>query len=189
MLTTSASLLQRLRQPQQGDAWARFVALYTPLLLIWAHKAGLTADDASDHVQDVFVDLVQELPKFMYDRERGKFRCWLYTLFHNKIRDRFRRKRVVVGQANDAELASLAASADPNAFTEEEHLQYIVRRVLEVMKADFEPTTWQACWEYVANDLPAKTVAQRLGISENAVFSAKARVLRRVREELPEFLE
>jgi RNA polymerase sigma-70 factor, ECF subfamily len=51
--STSATLLQRLRQPNQPAAWERFVGLYTPLLLYWARRAGLQPQDSADVVQDV----------------------------------------------------------------------------------------------------------------------------------------
>jgi RNA polymerase sigma-70 factor (ECF subfamily) len=185
-LATSEGLLRRLKRPDNGKAWTRFVEFYTPLLLSWSRKAGLSIEDARDHVQEVLVDLVKKLPKFMYNPERGKFRCWLYTVLHNKLRSRRRRREPWVAQANDAELAALIEP--PSSFTEHEHLQYLVHRALAIMKEEFETTSWQACWEYIVNDLPAKAVAKKLGITENAVYLAKARIVRRVREEMSDFL-
>jgi RNA polymerase sigma-70 factor (ECF subfamily) len=189
MVTTSVSLLKQLQLPDRGIAWSRFVDLYTPLLLTWARKAELSPEDACDHVQDVFAHLVQVLPEFIYDRQKGTFRGWLRTVFVNKLHDRFRRRQRVVGQAKDAELSALMDSATPDRFTDEEHNQYLVRRALELMQSEFERTTWQACWEFVVNDLPAAVVAKKLDITENAVYIAKLRVLRRLRQELAEFLE
>jgi RNA polymerase sigma-70 factor (ECF subfamily) len=189
MLSTSTNLLQRLQQPNQGQAWARFVELYTPLLLAWARKAGLSPEDAADHVQEVFAHLVRKLPEFQYDPQRGSFRGWLRTILTNKLRDRLRRHPMRMGQASDAELAGLIDAATPEQFGEQEHNQYLVRRALELMQAEFEPTTWRACWEFVVNDRPAAEVARQLGITENAVHIAKLRVLRRLRQELAGFLE
>ncbi len=190
MLSTSTSLLQRLQQqPSQEQAWARFVDLYTPLLLAWARKAGLSPEDAADHVQEVFAHLVSKLPEFRYDPQKGSFRGWLRTILTNKLRDRLRRQVTVVGQAHDAALDGLIDEAAPEQLSEQEHNQYLVHRALELMRAEFAATTWQACWEFVANDRPAADVARQLGITENAVYLAKLRVLRRLRQELAEFLD
>ena len=186
MLNTSASLLKRV-QANDVQAWERFVELYTPLLLRWADRAELSADDARDLVQDLFLDLVRKLPKFRYDPERGKFRCWLATLFRHK-RYEWWRKRHRHAAISPAALDELVVAPD-DSFSEAEHERYLVRRALEVMDAEFEPTTRQACWEFIANDRPAKEVAAQLGISVNAVYVAKARVMRRVRQELGEFLD
>jgi RNA polymerase sigma-70 factor (ECF subfamily) len=189
MLNTSASLLQRLHKPEQPQAWSRFVDLYAPLLLAWSRKAGLSPEDAADHVQEVFAQLVRKLPEFYYDREKGAFRGWLWTVLVNTLKNRRRRKQAVVGQANEVELAGLVDAAAADKFMDQEHNQYLVHRALELMQAEFETTTWQACWEFVVNDLPAAEVAHKLGITENAVYIAKLRVLRRLRQELAEFLD
>jgi RNA polymerase sigma-70 factor (ECF subfamily) len=70
MLTTSSTLLIRLRQPHQPEAWRRFVHLYAPLLLVWARRQGLREADAEDLVQEVLVKLVRELPA--YQRTEGQ---------------------------------------------------------------------------------------------------------------------
>jgi RNA polymerase sigma-70 factor (ECF subfamily) len=57
------------------------------------------------------------------------------------------------------------------------------------MQADFQPTTWKACWEHVVAGRPAAEVAAELGITVNAVHLARARVLRRLRQELEGLIE
>jgi DNA-directed RNA polymerase specialized sigma24 family protein len=78
--STSVSLIERLRDGGAGDAWARFVRLYTPMLLRWARRWGLQEADAADLTQDVLLLLVRKLPEFEYDARRS-FRAWLFTLF------------------------------------------------------------------------------------------------------------
>jgi RNA polymerase sigma-70 factor, ECF subfamily len=67
MTKTPASLLERLRQPFEQEAWERFVSLYTPLIYAWGRQVGLQEQDAADLVQEVFVKLVQILPTFTSD--------------------------------------------------------------------------------------------------------------------------
>ena len=52
-------------------------------------------------------------------------------------------------------------------------------RATELVRSEFEPTTWRACWEVTVQGRPASEVAQELGISVNAVYLAKSRVLAR----------
>jgi RNA polymerase sigma factor (sigma-70 family) len=91
MVTTPTSLLQRLREPDDRSAWERFVGLYTPVLYGWVRRCGISVDEASDLVQEVFVTLIAVLPTFEYDRNRG-FGSWLRTVAGNKCRDHFRRR-------------------------------------------------------------------------------------------------
>jgi len=71
----------------------------------------------------------------------------------------------------------------------EEYRTYLVQRALQLMQSDFEPTTWQACWETVAQARPAGQVALELGITVNAVYLAKARILNRLRQDLEGLME
>ncbi|HEX7378258.1 MAG TPA: sigma-70 family RNA polymerase sigma factor [Pirellulales bacterium] len=185
MHTTSVSLLIRLKRPDADLAWQRFVDLYTPLLFYWARRAGVHPPDDDDLVQDVFALLLRKLPEFEYDPKRS-FRGWLRTIVHNQWCDRQRRKLVAggVAQADDAELEELPDPGGDEEFWEQEHRQRLVARALEVMQAEFEEPTWRACWECVACGRPACEVAAELGISRNAVYVAKCRVLRRLRQEL-----
>src|SRR5262249_28191762 len=154
------SLLERLRSTDKEQAWARYVALYRPLFLSWAQKAGLSPEDAEDHVQDVFALLSQKMAGFSYDPRKGAFRAWLHTLFNNKLRDRRRRRSGAAVQAGQDQLDGLLDSDPVEAISREEHNRYLVRRALELMQAEFEPATWQACWEFVAEDRPAADVAR-----------------------------
>ncbi len=187
MTTTPGSLLEQLRRPGDQAAWDRFVHLYTPLMNFWAQrKLGLHDADAADLVQDVFVVLVQQLPAFRYD-PRKRFRAWLWTILINKARERGRRLRP--DQLGDHDLAELAC-ADPVAeLAEREYRDLLVRRALELIQAEFQPTTWQAFWECVMARKTTAEVAAQLGLSADAVYKARSRVLRRLRQDLDGLLD
>jgi RNA polymerase sigma-70 factor, ECF subfamily len=183
MNTTSFSLLERLRSPDEREAWDRFASLYTPLLYYWARRLGLQESDAADLVQDVFVRLVQKLPEFRHDR-RHSFRSWLHTVLLNQWRTGQRRRVILPAEADEEALAGLTAGDDAEAFGEAEYRHYIAQRALTLMQSQFQPTTWRACWLQVVDGRPAAQVAAELGISEGAAYVAKCRVLRRLRAEL-----
>ncbi len=65
----------------------------------------------------------------------------------------------------------------------------LVRRVLALIKAEFEPSTWQAFWGVVVLEKKPAQMAQTLGLTPNAVRVAKFRVLRRLREEIDGLLD
>lgn len=182
---TSASLLERLRRPQDQQSWERFVKLYTPLLFYWARRAGLQEPDAADLVQDVFAVLVEKLPGFTYDRHKS-FRGWLRTVLLNKWRNR-RRVRTAGPLDSDADLPAAPDAAD--ILEEAEYRQHLVGRALELMRSDFQPNTWKAFWECQVNGRPGAEVAAELGMSVGAVYVAKSRVLSRLREELRGLLD
>lgn len=183
MNTTSVSLLQRLNRPQDAEAWPRFVRLYTPLLFYWARRTGLNQEDAADLVQDVLTTLVQQLPKFQYDQAKS-FRRWLHAITLNKWRERGRRKALPRASADDPGLSAVAGAAEPLELDEAEYRQRLVAQAMQVMQAEFEETTWKACWEAVVSGRPAAEIAAELGVSVDVVYGAKSRVLRRLRQEL-----
>jgi RNA polymerase sigma-70 factor (ECF subfamily) len=188
MTTTSTSLLERLRQLNEQAAWERFVELYTPLLYYWARRLGLQPADAADLVQDVFAVLVQKLPEFAPDRSKS-FRGWLRTVTLNKWREKKRRRPDPADLATDTGLDDLVSPDDPEAFTETEYQQHVARRALQLMQREFPRTTWQACWDVVVSGRAPAEVAAQLGISVAAVYTAKSRVLRRLRQELDGLLD
>ncbi len=188
MTRTPSSLLERLRQPFEPEAWARLVALYTPLIYSWARRVGLQEQDAADLVQDVFVTLLRVLPTFTYDRQRS-FRKWLRTLTINRWRKDRKRpdRRLVQGQEGRPE--PVALGDDLEACWDAEYQQHLVGRALRLMRMDFEEKTWKACWETAAAGRPAADVAAELGLSVGAVYAAKFRVLNRLRREMQGLLE
>jgi RNA polymerase sigma-70 factor (ECF subfamily) len=186
MQTTSVSLLGRLRQADDDAAWGRFVELYTPLLCYWATRLGARGSDVADLVQDVFSILVRKMPQFHYRPEK-RFRGWLWTITLNKWRELQRHRNLPT--AGDAALDGLTAPDALGARWEEEHNQYLVRKMADAIKAEFQPATWQAFWNCSIEQRSVTEVARELNMTENAVSIAKCRVLRRLRQELDGLLD
>ncbi|MCA9166655.1 MAG: sigma-70 family RNA polymerase sigma factor [Planctomycetales bacterium] len=186
MNSTSASLLERLCAEPDAAAWERFVQLYTPLLFYWTLSSGLARHDAEDLVQDVFEVLLRKLPEFQYDASKG-FRNWLRTITMNKWRDSQRRaaKRIQAKSIDDMgecdwELPEL---------TEQEYRQGLTDRALQLVAPEFTSTTWTAFRKTAIEGLDPAEVATELGISRNAVYVARSRVLGRLRKELAGLLD
>src|SRR5277367_5157295 len=78
---TSASLLARLQEADEPDAWAQFRRRYGPLLYRWCRAWNLQEADAWDVTQDVLVKLARRLGDFKYDPAQS-FRAYLKTLAH-----------------------------------------------------------------------------------------------------------
>lgn len=179
---TPASLLDRLRHPGAGQAWSRFIDLYTPLLNHWARRLGVDQQDMADFLQDFFLLLLRKLPKFQYNPP-NRFRGWLRTTFlnHWRMTGRKRRRALPVGGTDSLDHV---AAEDTFSAEDGEYERFLVARAMDLMRGSFEEKTWKACWGVVVDDRPAAEVAAELELSVNAVYVAKSRVLRRLREEL-----
>ena len=182
-MSTSASLLTRLRHAGDKPAWDRFVDLYAPLLARWAGQLTADASAADDLVQDVFLALLRKLPGFRYDPAES-FRGWLRTLLLNRWRDRLRDadRRVKHEAAAARERPGETEPAD--FLSEAEYRRGLVARALELVRDEFRPATWAAFTGHGVEGRPAAEVGAEVGLTANAVYQATFRVLRRVRLEL-----
>ena len=122
--------------------------------------------DAADLVQDVLTILVQKLPAFRYEPNK-RFRGWLWTVTLNT----FRMDRRRVGKLPEVETVALeqVRGARWCRGHREDRVSTLSSRSAQLMQTEFQPTTWQACWEHVISDRPAAEVAAELGISACAV--------------------
>jgi RNA polymerase sigma-70 factor (ECF subfamily) len=188
MSQTSASLLGRLQADPHSAAWDRLVELYEPLIRGWLRRHEVLAQDADDLVQEVMAVVVRRLPEFRHNQRVGSFRTWLRTITVNALRDHWRggkRRPTATGASDFQQL--LVQLEDPTSgmsqLWDQEHDRHVTHRLLELLKGEFEPRTWQAFTLVALDGIPASQAAEQLGISVNAVFIAKSRVLARLRQE------
>lgn len=184
-MRTSESLLIRVRDRNDGEAWESFVAIYTPLIYHWASQHGLGSHDALDLVQEVMGVLLERMGSFQYDPEL-RFRSWLATVVRNKLRERYRRESIRQTQ----HLSDDGVVCTPTDVLEaDEYRRYVTLRALEIMRGEFSESHWKACWATAVEGRSAAEVAAELGLSPNGVYLAKSRVLKRLRERLEGLLE
>jgi RNA polymerase sigma-70 factor (ECF subfamily) len=188
MSPTSATFLERLRDRADAEAWQRLVDLYSPLLTGWLRRHTLQDADVDDLVQEVLLTVAREAPQFQHSGRPGAFRHWLRTILANRLREFWRARRLRPAATGDCDFAGILDQLeDPNSgisrLWDQEHDQHIVRRLLAMMEPQFAPSTWQAFRRVVLEGARPDAVAAELGLTLNAVFIAKSRVLQRLRAE------
>src|SRR5262249_1383208 len=112
------------------------------------------------------------------------FLAWLRAVTLNRWRDLTRRAAARPCTADSATLGAVAGADDLALVITAEDRDFLIRRALQIMQTDFEPTTWRACWERVVAGRPAAEVAAELGVAVGVVYAATYRVIRRLRSEL-----
>lgn len=185
---TSVSLLARLNTDSDTEAWSRVNAIYRPLIRGWLRKHDIRPDDADDLVQEVMIVVVRRFPEFRHNLRVGAFRAWLRTITVNCCRDFWRSNRLRPVATGGTEFGSyIEQLADPyNPLVQawdREHDVFVTGQLLDQIRPEFEPKTWEAFRRAAVAGEPAAVIAADLGITPNAVFIAKSRVLARLRQE------
>jgi RNA polymerase sigma-70 factor, ECF subfamily len=186
---TSLSLLDGLKV-HHPDAWRRLTQLYGPLVYGWCRRRGLQASDAEDVVQEVFLTVARRIGDFRHDQPGATFRGWLWTITRFKLGDWIRRQdtRDPAAGGTDAHLRlQEIPDADSGSSVEVApggSTAGLYRRALDLIHAEFGDRTWQAFWRVAVEGQTPADVAADLGLTRNAVYLARSRILRRLREVL-----
>jgi RNA polymerase sigma-70 factor (ECF subfamily) len=187
MTETSASLLDRVRRQSDGDAWKRLAAVYSPLIRGWMRRdLRLSDHDAEDVLQEVLTVVARRVVEF--DRQRtGSFRAWLKSITVNCVRNFARTHQNDAGTGDSRVLELLHQIEDPAADLsrrwDREHDECVMKQLLDDVRQHFTDTTWLAFQRLALENAPAESVAAELGVTTNALFIARSRVMARLRQE------
>jgi RNA polymerase sigma-70 factor (ECF subfamily) len=180
--TTTTALLHLLRGGHDAEVWDDFVARYGPILRGVAWRLGLSADDAADAAQQTLLEFVRDMRAGRFDRSRGKLRTWILAIAEHRCRDLQRRARTRESAGapwSDAEACTAVLEA---YWDEEERAQIAAAAWAEVQSNETADSTSLQAFELTAiREVPAAEVAKQLGMSVDAVYSAKYRIAQRLR--------
>ena len=186
---TRPSLLARIKDTGDRQAWAEFVDIYAPLIYGYALKQGLQDADAADLTQEVLGKVARSAARLDYDPTRGTFRGWLFRVVRNELADLgAARRRNRPGSGDTAVKRRLeehpAPTQDEVATWEREYERQLFARACDQVRRDFQESTWQACWLTAIQGKSGKEVAGVLGLSTAAVYLAKRRVTERLKQQI-----
>ena len=183
MDTTRPSLLIRIKNPRDVEAWTEFHELYAPLLYRYARHRGLGHEDAEDVRAACYEAIVRHIGAFEYDKQKGGFKAWLRTMVNRRVIDLLRKRRDE--RADSAALAELPADEPApdelwDQHWQEQHLAYCVEQV----RGSVTPQTFEAFKLLVRDECSVPDVCNRLALTPKQVYRAKARVLQLVRQRM-----
>ncbi len=188
--TTRASLLLKLRDPQDHAAWVEFVSLYEPVIYRLVRKAGLRDADALDVMQELLLAVSRSIERWECGREHGSFRGWLRRVTRNLVVSWVRRQQRQVTTSSidlDALLDSPPVADGPETDRFDQELRRgLFQRAAEQVRAEVRPQTWQAFWEVGVSGTSVAEAAVKLGMTAGAVRVAKCRIVARLREVVAE---
>jgi RNA polymerase sigma factor (sigma-70 family) len=187
---TRASLVVRLRDRADQEAWAEFVEIYRPVIYRLASRKGLQHADADDVAQQVLVAVAGAVHRWQPDETRGRFRTWLHRIAQNLIINALTRRARDRATGDDFWRDLLAQQAAPEGPDSEllraEYRRELFNWAARQIRTEFQPATWHAFWHTAVEGRSITQVARLLGKKPGAVYAARGRVMRRLKEKILE---
>lgn len=188
--SVSSSVLDRARQGDEA-AFRRLSMLYAGLVYHWSRSSGLSPEDTQDVCQQVFLTVHKNLGTFRRENPGDSFRAWLRTITRTRISDHFRKKPQELAQGGEdlwsLEVSAPSSSNDTTQSTRESAIIY--EQALKLIAGEFSSRDCQAFHLVTIDGLTAQEVAHQLGMTTNAVYIAKSRILKRLRDEFKEVFD
>ena len=191
---TSATLLMRLRDPGDDQAWRSFYERYAPLIVRFCLDNGCSRDQSREVVQETLVYLMRRLGTFSYDRGRGKFRSYLLSVVQARVTDAYRRRQrarqLLMEDVADCELDQVrdVGVEVPGDAWDRHWEEMLLELALERVRLRVHPRTWRSFELYVLAGIDVGDVARKLGIKPNAVYQHRNRLIELLKQETA-FLE
>ena len=188
---TRESLLLRIRDSEDREAWNEFVSIYRPLIYRVGRRYGLQDADAQNLAQEVLQKVERKADDWLPGTAQGSFRRWLATISRNAAIDAIRRVAPDAARGGTSVREVLQNVSAPHDATEaafrleleRQAFRWAARRI----RGEFTEPTWTAFWETMVEGHPCDEVAARLGRSIGAIYTARSRIMQRLKEELEQF--
>lgn len=184
--TTRPSLLFRLRDPQDHEAWVEFVSHYEPVVYRLLRRHGLQDADARELMQELFLTVGRSIDRWDPAKERGSFRGWLRRVARNLVinwLEQRERRMVAAGGSDLQALLDLLPSdvGSESVEFDQEMRRALFRRAAERVRGEVQSATWRAFCETAVVGVAPADAARMLGMQVGAVRVARCRVMARLR--------
>lgn len=183
-------LLTRL-QDLDDAAWTQFAERFRGPIVNMATRAGLREDRAEDAAQSALLAFLARYREGRYDREKGRLSSWLFGIAYREIQMSHRRgareERQAPGSNRTTFWSALPDETEAHRSWDEDWKRIQLEQCLDRVRGEVEPTSFEAFERVAVHHQSPAQVAEALGITRNAVFIAKHRVLKRLREARREF--
>jgi RNA polymerase sigma-70 factor (ECF subfamily) len=187
---TRASLLMQVKNPENRESWEQFVLIYRPVIFRIALARGLQHADAHDLAQQVLMAVSSAIGRWEKSTESTRFRHWLSRITKNAIINALSRRPRDQAAGGSSAQSVLDEVTDHDAATEElilhEYRRELYQRAAEQVRGEVRSDTWMAFELTVVAGVEIMDAAERMGKSVGAIYSARSRVMLRMREAVRE---
>lgn len=174
----STTLLKRA-QEHDDLSWRRLVELFFPFVTRRLRAWGVPECDVADVAQNVFLNVARGIATFHRDQPGASFRGWIWTITRNE-RNNYLRKLPEPRRADVALEEIPETDESDETFSEESAM---LHKVIEMVRVDFEPTTYQVFWRCHFEGRLLIEIAADLGLSDAAARQSVRRFRTRLKDE------
>ena len=174
--TTDYNLLKGTRT-KDNEAWERFYNFYAPLIRLHGRDCGLKKENLEDLIQNVMLTLSSQMPNFIYDPSKGRFRDYLRRIIRARacdmLRKIYRQERMPYEETGEME---------PEDRFAEEWREQILERSLEQLKEQVSLHHYQV---FYLLDICHHTVKELAGLYQVpavSIYTIRSRVEMKLRK-------
>jgi RNA polymerase sigma-70 factor (ECF subfamily) len=191
---TRETLLRRLPNAADVEAWEVFVEIYEPLLFRLARGRGMQPADAEDFVQEVLAAVARNIERWVESENRGPFRAWLFRIAFNlgvNFVSRPRHQRLGSGDSQIARMLEKvpAKSADSSEVFLKEYRRELFRWAAQRVREQVSDRQWTVFWRTSVEGRPISEVAVESAMTVGSIYIARSRITRRIRDLIREHEE
>lgn len=188
---TRPSLLLRIKDPCDQQAWGEFFEIYHPLILRLVGQRGLQDTDAREVTQEVLVSVAKSIGRWEDDPVRGSFRGWLARITRNLVVNFLIRQSRHPRGSGDSDFARWldqvpSPEADASRLFDLERRRQVFLWAMDEIQPTFREMTWKAFWLTCIECRDVAAVCRELKMSTGALYVARSRVMKRLREKVEE---
>ena len=190
---TRNSLIARLSDITDHDAWRQFANLYDPFIYRQARRYGMQHADARETVQEILIAVSKAVCHFEVSPDRGRFRTWLYAVGRNVCLRYLSRLRSREKSGENTEITALLAAVPSRDSLDAQELglelqRHIFVAISQQIRSEFQPKTWAAFWQTAVENHSIQVAAHGLKMSVGSVYVSRSRVMARLKQRVQEVM-
>lgn len=188
---TRPSLLIRVRDHEDLDAWDEFAEIYRPVIIRLARFKGMQPADCEDLAQQVLISLSSSIHNWQPDADRARFSTWLKRVAHNAILNAITRTAPDQASGNDRmpELCTSGKTGPDSERLNTEYRRSVFKWASNQIRHEFTQDTWQSFWLTAVEGLEIDDVAKQLDRTRGSVYASRSRVMKRLKQKVEEFCD
>ena len=180
---TRKTLLMRAVDQTDEKAWEDFIYYYEDFVGIVLSRFLLTQEDKADLQQEILLSLWKNLKS--YDAKKAKFRTWLTRIIQNAALNKVNKNKLKKKLRNPEVKEKLIPEklSDFEEIVEKEWMAYVSTLAFERIKDLFSENAIES-FNLSLDNVSTEDIAEQLGISRDSVYKMRARVIKRLQDEI-----